>query len=168
MNVKTNKINRIGRGKKGFTLVELSVVLALIGILTAMIATFSVLMRNHAANTQADYEFLEDRSRIKTVIKDWVAENDVEGAVFSVSSDGELSVSNAQNVSRVSFSNGVLSLGEKNVASFNSVDDISFSSAGGLVKCVISYIDSDKREAEASFVFSLRVGDVASEVMSDE
>ena len=52
-------------GKSGFTLVELSVVLALMAILSVMTVSFSVLMNGLVSENMAQYDFLADCATLK-------------------------------------------------------------------------------------------------------
>lgn len=87
----TAKPNSVGCGKRGFTLVELSVVLALVVILTAMTVSFSVLMNGYAAESEAEYGYLEDHADLKDALCDWLAEMDVSDNEF-VANGGTLTV----------------------------------------------------------------------------
>ena len=80
------KFHSAWEGKGGFTLVELSIVMALLAILATMITTFSVLMNQHTAESKAQNAFLEDCSMLKEQFSKWLAENDSVDAVFEVDS----------------------------------------------------------------------------------
>ena len=71
-------------GKRGFTLVELSVVLALVAIVTVMIVSFSIMMDKFAVSAQAEYDFLEDSNILKNQIIEQISVYDVYGYNFSV------------------------------------------------------------------------------------
>lgn len=146
-------------GKSGFTLVELCVVLALLAILSTMIATFSVLMSDMATESKQEYDFLEDCAKLKEELCHWSAENDTPTSVFTVNNDGTLTA--AEN--NVSFSGGVLLLGEKRIEGLDTVEGITFSTENKLIKCVAYRSDSKGKRMESSFVFSLRAGAVATE-----
>lgn len=164
-NIKVQKPHNSSLGKSGFTLVELSVVLALIAILTTMIASFSVLMNGFASESKTEYKFSEDHATLKDVFGIWIAENDAKGNVFAVGIDGTLTVAGRS----VSFSDGVLSLGEKQRSGLDSIDGVSFTTNGKLLKCVTYRIGKNGERTENSFVFSLRAADLdASEVIVDD
>ena len=143
-------------GKSGFTLVELCVVLALLAILAAMIASFSVLMNGFVAENKAEYEFLEDHSTLKGVLEIWAAENDVTGSTFKVDEDGILSVTENGIEKNVSFSDGILALGGEQKAGFDTIDGVIFTANDKLIKCMTYRIEKDGARIERSFVFSLR------------
>ena len=77
-------------GKRGFTLVELSVVLALVAIVTVMIVSFSIMMDKFAVSAQAEYDFLEDSNILKNQIIEQISVYDVDGYNFSVVDGSEL------------------------------------------------------------------------------
>ncbi len=155
-NSKLPKRHSAKSGKSGFTLVELSVVLALLAILTTMIISFSVLMNGFAAESRAEYEFLEDHDMLKEAVCTWAAENDVAGCIFKVNGDGTLTVINDGVESCVSFKGGILGLGDEQKAGLDAIDGVTFSACDKLVKCVSYRITKDGEQIESSFVFSLR------------
>ncbi len=149
------------RGKGGFTLVELCVVLALLGILSAMTVSFSVLMNGFAAENKAEYEFLEDHSTLKKTLCTWVAENDLSDSVFAVSDDGMLTVAENGIEKSVSFADGLLTLDGEQKARLDAIDGISFIAGEKLIKCVAYRITDNGERIENSFVFSLRCAKLA-------
>ena len=141
-------------GKRGSTLVEISVVLALVAILLAMVGTFSVSIKDIVDKTEEDYNFLEDASALKSTLCEWLAEQDVAGATFDVSS-GKLRVSGKA----VDFTenSGVLSLGDKTVGGFDNIGRITFESNGDLIKCTALGYGTDTK---VTFAFAIRVATV--------
>ena len=146
------------QGKSGFTLVELSVVLALLSILATMIISFSVLMSGFASENKAEYKFLEDHAALGETLCVWAAENDVIGSTFRINSDGTLTVIENAVEKTVSFTEGVLTLGEDRQAGLDTIDGVVFSTNGKLIKCVSYRIAKNGERMEQSFVFSLRCG----------
>ena len=71
-------------GKRGFTLVELSVVIALLAILVTMTVTFTMAMNGFVGVNRAEYDYLEEHSKLKEEISNWIAKNDAQGNVFEV------------------------------------------------------------------------------------
>lgn len=167
--IRTNQIQKsynTKSGKSGFTLVELSVVLALLAILATMIASFSVLMNGFASKNNEEYNFLEDYAKLKEEISEWVAENDVNGITFTVENGTMIVGQNETNSKTVSFGNGSITV--NNVAlltGFDTIESVTFSyityssdevnEVNKLIKCEVK---KSGEETGQSFVFSLRCG----------
>lgn len=158
--VKVKKPNKTGRGKGGFTLVELSVVLALLAILTAMTVSFSVLMSGYAGESRSEYEFSEDCYTARETICTWLSENDVPDAVFTVSQDGSLTVTKAGSESAISLAGGILSFGDTQKNGLDAIGGITFSAKDNLIKCTFYRTNSKGEISESNYVFSPRCGAV--------
>ncbi len=74
--------------KRGFTLAELSVVLALIGIVVALTVTFTTMLSNRAAQSQAYDKVLQDLPNIEFSIKSWLTHYDNADFYLKVEDDG--------------------------------------------------------------------------------
>lgn len=166
--IRTNQIPKtynIKSNKSGFTLVELSVVLALLAILATMIISFSVLMSGFAKDEKKEYEFLEEYAKLKEEISEWVAKNDVTGSIFTVNSETEtmtitVTKEGTENVvGTMNFKEGTLYIGNEEIPSFDMIDGVSFtvieSGSCKLIKCVVK---NNGEKIEQSFVLSLRCG----------
>ena len=133
--------------KRGFTLVELSVVLALVAIVTVMIVSFSVMMNKFAASAQAEYKFSEDCGRLKDQIITQISAHDVDGKEISVIS-GEIKVDRESldleltNGSNLSI---VFAAGDNN-----------------LIRCTIT---NKKTNISTSFVIAMRSASVVKEAV---
>ncbi|MBQ2944985.1 MAG: prepilin-type N-terminal cleavage/methylation domain-containing protein [Clostridia bacterium] len=159
MQRKTNKLNlqknrEIKRGKRGFTLVELAVVLGLLVMLVSMVVSFSVLIKDFVNASEDEYTFLEEHAVLKDRFCLWASENDTPDAVFTVGADHTLTLSKNGAVKTVTVSDGVLSLGDVQVPDLETVDGVSFYSNGKLIKCTAVRCDEDGAVVEElSFVF---------------
>ena len=100
-------------GKRGFTLVELSVVIALLAILLTMTVTFTIAMNGFVGVNRAEYDYLEEHSKLKEEISNWLAERDVENNKFLVSTNS-LSVENGE-----PFDSGI-------IKNFDSIGSVTF------------------------------------------
>ena len=147
---KVQKQNKKSVGKRGFTLVELSVVMALVAILATMTVSFTVLMSGFANDSRAEYEYLEEYSNLKEALSNWLQENDIDGATFNaftVESNG-FYVNKIEK--HVHFENDTLYLGNE-TKSFDSIDSVTFAAIDGkLIKCTTTRKNS---EQTMSFVF---------------
>lgn len=151
------KVNNTVSDKRGFTLVELTIVIALVAVVLTMVVSFSALMSDTAADERAEYAFLEDVSTLKESLSGWVAENDISSAIFSLDGD---TVRFWRGVSgepiSLSFSNGTFKCGNEVLQSgLDEIDFVQFeipSESKNFIKCTA------KRETgeNISFVITLR------------
>lgn len=138
-NKKMPKLHNDKRGKGGFTIVELCIVMALVALCSAMIVSFAAQMGDFSNSSRDEYAFIEDNTKLKDELSKWIAENDVDGVEFSVK-DGNL----MKDGIKASFTVG------------EAIQSISFEVAdkpeGKLIKCTSKSLNG----TEISFVFSLR------------
>ena len=136
-------------GKRGFTLAELCVVMAIVVIVSTMIVSFSVSMNNFANSNREEYDFLEDCATVKNELYKWIAENDTPDKVFDFIS----SISGEIKTVR----NGTLKLDENNkIENLQMIEEVYFLVEGNLIKCEIHKVGSDSYK---SYVFALRTVD---------
>ena len=147
---KTKNRNGIG-GKRGFTLVELSVALALLAILTAMIVSFSVLVSGYAKDGRAVADRVEDCTQAKEAILSYVRARDVQGASFTVAADS-LSASDG---SSASFTDGTLMLGGITLTGLDTLGGITFDQSGKIIRVTLNPKEEENAEA-FTFVLALR------------
>lgn len=141
-------------GKRGYTLVELSVVLLLIAILTGMIASFSALANQHAQDVRKEYAFVEQCSTLRQELGDWIALNDQSGATITAN-DGTLTITVNGTSVTASLVEGVLHLGDGTIE-LGKLSSVSFSLTDGIIKCVAS----DGGSLQQAFAFAVRCGTV--------
>ena len=167
------KLTRIAKqhnaqnGKRGFTLVELTVVMALMAILATMIVTFSSLMSDFAAKEHAEYDFLEDVSVLKESLSNWIAENDVSETKFTLTERKTVNGINyfssvISPVNPVKFSNGILTLYPESDIVLDEIAFITFEYVDtNLLKCTAyHYVDGEEDPNTISFVVALRCATV--------
>ena len=147
------------KNKRGYTLLELTIVLALTAIVATMVVSFSTLVSKYNKGSRADYAFFEDCAALKKQVTQLVSENDVKDKIFGVTGN-ILTIGEEQ----VSFSEeGLLKLGESELGKFEAIDGVEFSANDKLIKCTMHYIKDGGASKEVSFVFSLRCGNIISE-----
>ncbi len=166
-NTSLQKLHNVRRGKGGFTLVELSVVMALVAILATMTVSFSVLMNGFAKNNKIEYQFSEESAAVKKSFSSWVTENDVMDSVFTVRTDGTLSVSVAGEEKTVSLLDSTLMIDGAQSAAYETVEGMYFRANDKLIQCVIYRLSDEGERIERSFVFSLRCGTLVAEEALD-
>ncbi len=70
--------------RKGFTLMEMSIVLFLVVIIGSMVVSFSIMM-NRRVNANGDkLNLIQETDDIETVLENWIEDRIGEGAVFSI------------------------------------------------------------------------------------
>lgn len=149
-------------GKRGFTLVELSVVLALVALLSTMVVSFSVFFSGFVNGNKAEYDYLEDHAALKDSLCTWLAEQDGAQSIFTPSADG-LTVTANGNSKNVTFSDGVLTMGESTVKNLDGIHAVHFSVDENetLIKCETFRFSGSGKKTACTFVFYVRCGKVA-------
>ena len=79
--------------RRGSTLVELCLVIAISAVVFAMIASFAVLIQYRAVAAQEDYEAVNDINLIRTAIFDWLKEHDSPNSKISTNGGDKLTIS---------------------------------------------------------------------------
>lgn len=69
--------------KKGVTLAEICVVLAIISICSVMVVSFSLMVNRRSAAAQARLAAMEDMTSLEIVVESWVERLTVAGATFT-------------------------------------------------------------------------------------
>lgn len=163
LNLKALKTNKSIHGKRGFTLVELCTVMALVGILGTMVITFYTMSNSWVKDSKASYEYLEDHAALKEELCFWSAEKDTTDSIFFVGADGALIVAKNGVEYPITFADGVLSLGDVQKAHLDEIDGISFSSNEKIIKCITYRYDKNGKRTESCFVFSPRSATIIAE-----
>ena len=156
-----NLIKKEKKAAKGSTLVELCIVMALISIVATMIASFSVLAITYVNRNQAQYTFIEESSKIRSDIADWLAEADAPDAGISVSENALVFSSDVS----VSFSQGAKAItlgyknGQRDIQELESVESVKFSldETNRVLKCSVFGTDGHGEVFKRTFAFTLRV-----------
>ena len=94
------------KNRKGFTLSELCIVLALVAIVSTIVISFCLIMNKRSAISRARLDIVNEVNAVETLIEKWVDNMSEQGAVFSKTEDGSLvaTVNNADY--GASFANG--------------------------------------------------------------
>ena len=156
-------------GKRGYSLVELCIVLALIAVVATAVVSFYRLMSGTLNDTRSAYAYLEDHNALKKKFDEWAAEKDVPGSVFFVDKNGKLFIREDGEATgqAVVFSNGKLVFGrDRSESGFDQISGIYFKAdeTKTLIKCITYYEYKDGTRMEEQFVFYLRCGTIDSEV----
>ena len=76
--------------RKGFTLSELCIVLALVAIVSTIVISFCLIMNKRSAISRARLDIVNEVNAVETLIEKWVDNMSEQGAVFSKTEDGSL------------------------------------------------------------------------------
>lgn len=155
----TARSRRLGR--KGFTLVELSIVLVLVAILGTMTVSFTTLVSGYSGSNQKEYEFLEQCTRFQQTLTDWVSEYDSSDYNFTVFSATVLqpsklqfsSTSTDKPTASFSESDNCLSLGDTK-STFSMIGSVEFAHKEQMIRCTLTCARDES--LQKSFIFSLR------------
>lgn len=155
INKKNRTFHKKKMSKRGFTLVELSIVLALIAIITGMTVTFSVLMNKFAAENTEKYDFLQDCAVVEKAIIEWVAENSTTDTKLSIG-EKSLTIINDSEERKAYIVDGAFHVGEKQLSGVGTISGVKFDFNGALIKCTLFMGEGDD-SFSSSFVFAPRV-----------
>ncbi len=136
--------------RRGSTLIELIISMALIAIVSIMIVSFSAMTHSFAGDEQGKHSFIDECAEIRRDISDFLLEQDIAGNKMTLYEDSGL--------------NGVgdtlywhshpKKLGGK---VYENVSDVSFEiGSSKLLKCTVTCITEKGVEYKQTFVFALR------------
>lgn len=75
-------------GKRGVTLVEMCIVLALIMIIGTMVTSFCILTNNYSHTVSSDRDAVESIAMLEDALSKWISAFDLDDYTISISSDG--------------------------------------------------------------------------------
>lgn len=154
-------------GKRGIALAEMVVALALLGIVSTMIVSFTAVAKDHMESQQSQIAFLEETSHIKQALSDWLSQMDENTTVCTVAAD-RLSVA-AYGASAAFGGESLVLTGRDGTVSrveTESVTRVQFalkdlSEENAFVKCTVTSAHNGAELYEQSFVLTLRCGSLA-------
>lgn len=155
------------RNKKGFTLAELSIVLALVAVISAVVVSFTVMMSERTKANQYKLNLIQELDFVETTIEGFVDSVGGANAVFDDSSSGVLSADVGGNTHSIGFSvdSSVLTVSRPDISEYSitleTINGLSFKvvSSGNesLIICTATYFDNNALISQSFTVFS-RVG----------
>ena len=154
--------------KRGFTLVELTVVMLLSTLIVFMVVSYSRLISDHVKDSRERYDFFEDSATFKNELSEWMSLYDEPDAVFAVK-NGKLMLDHygsGEHLHEFMFRQGTLEIGNLKVENLNSIDKAEFfalsdESGKGIIKCVLSRYDRDgNKEDESVLIFAPNCSEV--------
>lgn len=130
--------NRRIQGKRGFTLVELSVVIALLAILSVMTVTFSTLVGKYVSSATHDYNYSEELSDVKQKLIKELSFSDTSESYFDID-NGALTIrdEDGKTIKTISFEGGSLTIGS-DTKSYDTINKIKFEMNDKcIIKCTV-------------------------------
>ena len=152
------KIFKCKNSRRGFTLVELCVVMALMSIAALMMISFTSAFQIKSTQIMARHEFLEDVSNVRDGMQIWISNHDYANSTVKVYPE---IISNETDM--VTFVDGEFRFkysGAETRISANSIKSIDYAvySNNRILKCTFTGIDNYGREFSQTMLFSLSSG----------
>lgn len=149
---------------KGATLVELCIVMALLAIVSTMIVSFSAIVHKYVSSEQNQYAFIEETSRIKQEMQQWLSALDTRGTKILVTED-RIQAENTDATIQFNKTMRVLIFtyedGSEREITTQTVKDIQFGlhvlhDSSAIAKCTVSGSDEYLEEFSQRFLLALR------------
>ena len=152
------KIFKGKKARRGFTLVELCVVMALISIASLMMISFTSAFQIKSTQILARHEFLDEVSNVRDAMQIWISNHDYANSTVKVYPE---IISNETDM--VSFVNGEFCFkysGAETRISTERIKSIEYAvySNNRILKCTFTGIDNYGREFSQTMLFSLSSG----------
>ncbi len=165
----------MSHGKRGVTLVEMCIVLALIMIISAMVASFCVLTNNYSHTVSSDRDAVESIAMLEDALSKWISAFDRKDYTILISSDGlclTASSGNADDTKKYTFEitdgkiKGDLPGGRAVDYSAPAIESASFekSTTDKIISCNIMYTvknGADKTQVPMTLLRYCRVASIA-------
>ena len=136
--------------RRGSTLIEMIIAMALIAIVSIMIVSFSAMTHSFVGDEQSKHSFIDECAEIRRDISDFLLEQDIAGNKMTLYKDSGL---NGEGDAFYWYKN----YKELNDKVYENIDDISFEiGSGKLLKCTVTGISEKGVEYKQTFVFALR------------
>lgn len=156
------------RRRKGTTLVELSITLALLSLIAVLTISFCTLIGKYVQRTHDRYDFLHDCGLLRSELSDWLSARDDASSLCLVSAE-ELQIGGDSVIfSPDSRELQVFDNGRTQTLPFDSVTDITFSvgsdgADGLLLKCTVTGASSERDADTMSFLLPFHLGTLQQE-----
>ena len=152
-------MNKKGKSRKGATLVELVIVLAVLAIAAGMVVSFSSMMHGAQVISNARYEAVQEIRIAESLIENYIISNANSDANNMPTKEGdELSFGSDDN--KVKFHGGVLIINndsEETNMEFEKIKSISFETVKKnddiLYFCTIKYSIADTENGTETYIF---------------
>ena len=136
--------------RRGSTLIEMIIAMALIAIVSIMIVSFSAMTHSFAGDEQSKHSFIDECAEIRRDISDFLLEQDMADNEMTLFRDIGL---NGKNDAFYWYKN----YKELDDKVYENIDDISFEiGSSKLLKCTVTGSTEKGVEYKQTFVFALR------------
>ena len=163
--------------KRGFTLSELCIVLALVAVVATIVTSFCLVVHQRSVISSARLNIVNEVNVVETFVERWVDKMSEKGATFSIAEDGTLTATLEGVDYRATFSegvfNGAVPSGENGMTfSTTSIDSVVFeveSKNGDTIffctaTALLPQVNGDAKEEKYTFCVNSRIGESFGEV----
>lgn len=161
-NINYKQINNTIHNKRAFTLVEITIVLLLVSILSVMTVTFSNLVSSYVSDNKIEYDFYEQYGYIRNEIIEEVSKLDCDTTQFLINnSNYSLIIKKGDVTDNILFLNNELLLNSDklNTMTLSEISNITFLINNKLIKCTVT----SKTKQKLSFLIAIRCGGTTNE-----
>jgi prepilin-type N-terminal cleavage/methylation domain-containing protein len=158
--------------KRGFTLSELCIVLALVAVVATIVTSFCLVVHQRSVISSARLNIVNEVNVVETFVERWVDKMSEKGATFSISEDGTLTATLEGVDYEATFSegvfNGAVPSGENGMTfSTTSIDSVVFeieSQNGDTIffctaTALLPQVNGDAKEEKYTFCVNSRIGE---------
>jgi prepilin-type N-terminal cleavage/methylation domain-containing protein len=163
--------------KRGFTLSELCIVLALVAVVATIVTSFCLVVHQRSVISSARLNIVNEVNVVETFVERWVDKMSEKGATFSIAEDGTLTATLEGVDYEATFSegvfNGAVPSGENGMTfSTTSIDSVVFeieSQNGDTIffctaTALLPQVNGDAKEEKYTFCVNSRIGESFGEV----
>ena len=163
--------------KRGFTLSELCIVLALVAVVATIVTSFCLVVHQRSVISSARLNIVNEVNVVETFVERWVDKMSEKGATFSIAEDGTLTATLDGVDYEATFSegvfNGAVPSGENGMTfSTTSIDSVVFeveSQNGDTIffctaTALLPQVNGDAKEEKYTFCVNSRIGESFGEV----
>ncbi len=136
------------RRKRGSTLTELVIVMAVVEIMSIMVVSFTLICNSWVTIGAARYQTIQDSGTLSRAFRDFVAANDSSSYTFAISEDSHelIVMEGSVPVNRMVFDEEAKTLtftlgGEPAVYEIDEIDDVTFSTYENPTKMIYATVD---------------------------
>ena len=163
--------------KRGFTLSELCIVLALVAVVATIVTSFCLVVHQRSVISSARLNIVNEVNVVETFVERWVDKMSEKGATFSIAEDGTLTATLEGVDYKATFSEGVFNgavPSDDNGMTFSttSIDSVVFeveSKNGDTIffctaTALLPQVNGDAKEEKYTFCVNSRIGESFGEV----
>lgn len=163
--------------KRGFTLSELCIVLALVAVVATIVTSFCLVVHQRSVISSARLNIVNEVNVVETFVERWVDKMSEKGATFSISKDGTLTATLEGVDYEATFSegvfNGAVPSGENGMtfsttSIYSVVFEVESQNGDTIFFCtataLLPQVNGDAKEEKYTFCVNSRIGESFGEV----